>query len=46
MKKMIEPVYSVGDGLAVTSQAPFETTPAKSLAEGNAPAPLPSRAQG
>jgi hypothetical protein len=33
MTKMIEPVSSVGNGLEVASQAPFETTPARSLAE-------------
>jgi hypothetical protein len=37
MTKKIEPAYSVGNGLEVTGQAPFKTTPAKSLAEGNAP---------
>jgi hypothetical protein len=33
MTKKIEPAYSVGNGLEVTGQAPFKTTPAKSLAE-------------
>ena len=33
MTEMIEPVSSVGNGLEVASQAPFETTPARSLAE-------------
>ena len=33
MTKMIEPVSSVGNGLEVAGQAPFEATPARSLAE-------------
>jgi hypothetical protein len=33
MTKMIEPVSSVGNGLEVVGQAPFEATPARSLAE-------------